>query len=118
MAPRKRARDDVLDGLLANYEGTYLDCRNLGHVWVSRGFFRYGNGIRRLLDCQRCGTQKVVTWTSQGERLGASYEYIDGYRAPAGERFSPQQVRVEIIRRAVIYTSQEDLLADLTKGRS
>jgi hypothetical protein len=121
MPPRRKAAPpteaEALASDLANYDGDYLDCRNLGHVWASRGFFRWGNGVRRLLDCQRCGNQRTDTWSSQGERLGAAYTYPEDYKVGWPRTATRADVRIEIVRRAVIYNTQEELLADLTTGR-
>lgn len=103
------------DQRLRGYEAEYLDCRNLGHVWRTVGFFQGEGIIRRRLACQRCETERTDRWSHAGERRSASYRYAEGYKlegiAPAAT-----QVRLELLRRATIYRSEADMLNAMTTG--
>jgi hypothetical protein len=104
------------NGPLTGYSGTYLDCRNLGHVWGTVGFYRLNGEVRRRLDCGRCGTERLDRWLSNGDRRGASYSYVDGYRIESDEPVTAHGVRVEVLARARVYASEAAMLAAMTKG--
>jgi hypothetical protein len=102
--------------ILSRYDGVYLDCRNLGHVWRIAGYYREGDAVLRRLECQRCGTERTDRWRRDGFRPSARYHYVDGYRMTEGEPVTPTDVRAEMMRRATIYKSQEEMLAAMTGG--
>lgn len=104
-------------GPLAGYEGQYLQCRNLGHVWEVWGYYRRGSDVYRHLDCQRCKTERIDHWGSNGARLGNRYRYVDGYSLASGEdgqRVSTTDVRVEMMSRAKVYASEQAMLDSVT----
>lgn len=95
------------------YDDTYLTCRDLRHVWQLVGYYRSPGGIvRRLLDCQRCGTQRADRWRPNGEREASSYSYADAYQIESG--FDTYEVRKEVMSRATIYQSEAAMIAALT----
>lgn len=112
----RRRPVDALEGLLQGYEGTYLDCRNLGHVWTPQGYYRDGGQVRRLLACARCDTQRTDRWTMTGTRVSASYEYRDGYRIESEQPVTASAIRVEMLRRATVFASEAQMLEALTDG--
>jgi hypothetical protein len=101
------------DVRLAGYDGTYLNCRNLGHVWGTVGFFELAGVVRRRLTCQRCDTDRTDRWERNGFRRSSSYDYVDGYRLE-GDAPKPVEVRLELMRRATIYRSEDEMLAAIT----
>lgn len=95
------------------YDDTYLTCRDLRHVWQLVGFYRSPGGIvRRLLDCQRCGTQRHDRWRTDGQREPSSYSYAESYQMQDG--MDTYEVRREVLHRATIYKSEADMIAALT----
>jgi hypothetical protein len=70
--------------------------------------------VRRRLDCGRCGTERTDRWTLHGDRLNARYGYTDGYRM--GDPVTTLDVRREILARAKVYTSRDEMLAAMTNG--
>ena len=73
--PRRRVITPVsnVEVALSTYDETYLECRNLGHVWRVVGYFRGATGaVLRHLRCQRCETVRVDNWTLSGDRVGAA----------------------------------------------
>ena len=99
------------------YDDTYLLCRDLRHVWQLVGFYRGTDGtVRRLLDCERCGTERADRWKQSGERVSSSYSYADEYQVPDG--FDAYEVRLEVMHRATIYKSEAQMIEALTKAGS
>jgi hypothetical protein len=103
-------------GPLTQYDGTYLECRNLGHVWRVAGYYRDGDAVLRRLGCQRCETERTDRWRRDGERLSARYAYADGYRMGTGEGVKPYEVRAEMMRRATVYRNEAEMFAALTEA--
>jgi hypothetical protein len=108
-----------VDVALSTYDETFLECRNLGHVWRVLGYFRAPTGnVVRHLRCQRCETIRVDAWAFNGDRLGARYHHADGYLiTDVGAPIHAHDVRVEMIKRATIYESEADMLASITTPR-
>ena len=105
-------------GRLGNYDGTYLNCRNLGHVWDVVGYYRLDGEVRRRLDCARCGCERLDRWGTNGYRFGSAYTYPEAYRVSleGDERLTTTDVRMEVLARAVVYASQDEMLAHMTGG--
>lgn len=97
-----------------NYDDVYLTCRDLRHVWRLVGYYREGGSVRRVLDCERCGTQRNDKWMPNGERVTSSYSYAEQYQMEAG--MGTWEVRLESMRRATIYTSEDHMIQALTSG--
>jgi hypothetical protein len=99
---------------LHDYDDEYLTCRNLGHYWRVVGYFRGASGTTtRRLECQRCETTRVDLWASVGgERIGARYRYGADYRLE-GVQPPASAVRVEVLRRATVYASEDEMLSAL-----
>jgi len=108
LSPRQHAKQ------VRSYDDTYLTCRDLRHVWEVVGFYRADGIVRRLLDCQRCGTQRDDKWTQSGERVASSYSYADEYQLRGG--MDTYEVRLEVMHRATIYKSQAAMVAALTEA--
>ena len=104
---------------LSHYDESYLDCRNLGHVWRVLGYFRGATGlVLRHLRCQRCETIRVDKWALNGDRVGSQYHHSEGYLIPdLGAPVNSHDVRVEMIRRAVVFASEAEMLASISNGR-
>ena|SRR5215831_9705139 len=112
-----RATRALVDAL-ADYDDEYLSCRNLGHYWRVVGYFKGATGITtaRRLVCQRCETTRTDLWSAtNGDRLAARYTYAGDYRLE-GVNPSARAVRVEVMRRAVVYASEAEMLASVTNG--
>lgn len=105
--------------VLSTYDETYLECRNLGHVWRVLGYFRAPAGtVVRHLRCQRCETIRVDHWGFTGDRYPSRYHHAEGYLLPdVGAPIRAYEIRVETIRRATIYETEADMLASLDGGR-
>ena len=103
---------------LVRYDEAFLECRNLGHVWGIRGYFRGARGVVvRALQCGRCETTRQDRWGTNGDRIGAGYTYPEGYRIE-GVRVTGSSVRVEMVRRAVVYASEDEMFAALAPPRA
>lgn len=98
-----------------------ITCRRgsgIGHAWRPIGYWQGPNGeTRRLSECARdCGTEKVDRWNQRtGERFPATYRYAEGYSLP--EQPQAFEVRMELIRRARVFSSEEAMLEALTEGK-
>lgn len=109
------ARGGPRGGPLTEYDGTYLECRNLGHVWRVAGYYRDGEVVLRRLGCMRCETDRTDRWRRDGFRLPSRYGYVEGYKIEGADTpVRPVDVRVEMMRRATIYKDEADMLANLT----
>lgn len=97
-----------------NYDDVFLTCRDLRHVWRLVGYYRDNGAVRRLLDCERCGTQRNDRWSQSGERIASSYNYAEQYRMEGG--MDAVEVRREAMHRATIYTSEDQMIHALTAG--
>jgi|SRR5215471_7529826 len=100
---------------LESYDETYLECRNLGHVWRILGYFRGAAGnVVRHLRCQRCETIRVDRWGLNGDRIGASYHHSEGYLFEGLEApVNAHAVRIEMLHRATIFENEASMLASL-----
>jgi hypothetical protein len=100
---------------LQSYPDEYLECRQMGHQWHRVGYFESGGLVKRRITCQRCDTDRTDRWERDGLRRSPSYSYPQEYRL---QGFNPpaQALRVETMRRATIYESEEAMLAALTNG--
>jgi hypothetical protein len=108
-----------LQGPLGDYEGSWLECRNLGHIWKVWGYYRRGADVYRHLDCQRCHTERVDHWGSNGARLGNRYHYIDGYQLRSDDdhpRITTTDVRLEMMTRAKVFASEEAMVEAMTNA--
>ena len=104
-------------GPLDGYDGDYLQCRNLGHVWNVWGYYRRGSEVYRHLDCRRCRTERIDHWGTNGARLGNRYLYVEGYRIDRDDddpRLTTTDVRIEMMRRAKVYSSEQAMLDSMT----
>lgn len=110
-----------LDRVLRGYADDFLDCRNIGHLWRSVGFFRGTDGtVHRRLTCDRCGTDRTDRWVRDtGERLQGRYRYASGYQVSTDEGEKPYavDVRLEVMRRAKVYANESQMLSAMTGGR-
>jgi hypothetical protein len=106
-----------VDLTLAEYNETYLLCRDIGHAWRIRGHFRSPSGrgpVRRALECTRCGMGR--TDEPDGYRTWHTYDQPDGYRVE-GRRLTKAEVRAEGFRRAKVYSSEAVMLQALARSR-
>jgi hypothetical protein len=77
----------------------FLECRTLRHAWKGEGRYHDGEEVYTVLQCQRCDSYAVLTWSRTGEHLNREYYYTPGYLNKSGERFTKNDVRAEAIRR-------------------
>lgn len=103
---------------LRTYDDDFLHCRTLGHAWEIVGFYRDEGGlVRRALECTTCETTRTDRWdASSGERFAPDYRYVSGYKA-TGDPFQSFDLRREVVRRADVYASEDQMVAALTGGR-
>ena len=103
---------------LRGYDETFLLCRNLGHVWEILGYFRGAPGeVWRDMQCTRCETERTDRWLRSGERLQGRYKYVTDYKLETDGRMVAVDVRLEVIRRATVYASENQMLQAATQGR-
>lgn len=115
MARRRRTVDEV-SSILDGYDGIYLDCRLDGHVWRSVGMFRGADAVViRRTECLRCGTGRLQRWGVHGARIGASYQYPVDYQVRE-VRVTHESVRVETMRRATVYASEDQMMAAIDEA--
>lgn len=91
-----------VEDALHDLDETYLLCRDVHHAWTVASYSAVSRGgVERVLECERCGTERVDEWTLSGGRVGAHYRYPDGYQMRnvegAGDRTA---WRREVLRRA------------------
>jgi len=101
---RSRAQSDQSESVadrLGALDATFLECRDLHHAWTVAEYRADGGRIVRTLVCDRCGTHRHDVWSTRGERVGASYDYPDGYSL-AGSDYPTDRaaMRREVLRRA------------------
>ena len=100
---------------VSGYDDVFLACRDLRHTWQVVGFYRLPGGlVRRVLDCERCGTQRADRWRTNGEREPSSYSYVDGYQLTGG--FDTWEVRKEVMSRATVYKDERAMIDALSGG--
>lgn len=106
-----------LDLTLAEYNETYLTCRDLMHAWRVFGYYRGGGwtgATKRLLKCERCGMERTDAW--DGITVRHTYDQPDGYRLE-GVHLSKADVRAEQLRRASRIFDSEDEMKKALKRR-
>lgn len=123
MATRRKADpavepDEVnVDLVLAEYNETYLTCRDLMHAWRIVGHFRtagWGGSTKRLVQCQRCAMERYDQ--DDGVVVQHRYNQPDGYKIE-GVRLSKREVRQEQLRRASNVWDSEDEMRKALKGK-
>ena len=112
---RKSAAQRDAEAAVHEYDDVYLMCRDLRHVWRLVGFYRQNGTIHRVLDCERCTTQRADVWRPSGERVRSNYVYVDGYKLE-GVNVDLSDVRREVMSRATVFPSETDMVAALTNG--
>lgn len=96
---------------IRSYDAKFLACRDFRHVFGVIGYFRSESGVvRRRLKCGRCGALGYdhLNVATGERRKGRSYKYPDGYLIDGGLKVSA--ARVESLRRATIYRTEEAML--------
>lgn len=110
--------DDQIDVdlALAEYNETFLACRDLLHAWRPLGYYRDGGwgGTKRLLKCERCGMERTDAW--DGVTVRHTYNQPEGYRLE-GVRLSKGDVRAEQLRRARTIFDSEEAMRKAMKRR-
>jgi hypothetical protein len=103
---------------LRDLDDVSLTCRRgsgIGHAWRVLGWYQHGDETRRSSVCDRCGTTKTDRWVKRtGERHAPRYEHPDGYSLP--EQPQAYEVRMEVMRRARVFASEEAMITALTEG--
>lgn len=112
---RKTAAQRDAEAAVHEYDDVYLTCRGLQHVWRVVGFYRNNGSVRRVLDCERCGTQRSDDWRLNGERWPSRYQYAPGYQLK-GVHVALSDVRREMISRATIFDSESQMIEALTSN--
>lgn len=103
--PREQRSNDLvpIDSALGDLDETYLLCRDVHHSWNVSGYHAVGGGaVERLLECARCGTERIDEWTLGGARLRSFYRYPDGYQYRGVDLTEDPRMalRREVLRRA------------------
>lgn len=65
---------------VVRYNGSYADCRDIGHQWEEKFSNWEGNTYFRMCHCSRCGSERYDAYTRTGALLHRKYEYSEGYR--------------------------------------
>lgn len=61
------------------------ECRDLRHAWVNWRGHQEGKTFIRILQCERCGTQRVETLDTRGRlKKSATYRYNPEYKIEGG----------------------------------
>lgn len=118
-SPAAAADSEVnVDLVLAEYNPTYLQCRDLMHAWDVVGHFRTAGwaSTKRLVRCARCGMERYDQ--DDGVTVQHRYNQPDGYKIE-GVRLSKREVRQEQLRRAAgnIWDSEEEMRKALRKRK-
>lgn len=117
MATRRKPaqKPSAIPSALRNLEDRFLECR-LQHAFRTVGFYRSGDGYtRRRVECDRCGAIGKDTFTALGVRAkNRQYQLPVGYTIPGGVELPT--VRREVMRRATIFSSEEEMLATFVGG--
>jgi hypothetical protein len=71
-------------GKLHGYREEFLQCKDVRHRWeVVEPYRREKKLVQRVLECQRCGTQRIDNYVVLGSqrlaRQGSSYRYPRGF---------------------------------------
>jgi hypothetical protein len=94
---------DAFPEKVAEYNDTYLHCRDMGHHWQSSTAHRTDNGcILRILTCTTCGTNRRQLITGDGYLTSTHYTYKTGYLIPGTGRLTADHratLRLESITR-------------------
>ena len=117
--PRSEAAEQLADpqDALRAYDETFLECRDLRHPWQALGYYRNNGEVRRALVCTRCGMERTDVWSSGGARVGSNYAQPEGYAIRGTEHVSYAYVRVEVMRRANVYRSENQMRENATAPR-
>lgn len=101
--------------VLAEYDETFLTCRDLMHSWRILGHFRSAGwgSTKRLLRCERCRMERTDDF--DGVVVRHRYDQPEGYRIE-DTRVSKADVRKEQLRRAHVFDTEEEMRKHL-KGR-
>lgn len=101
---------------LSDYPEDFITCRDLMHAWKIVAWYREDHEVRRVLECQRCHSERHDRWGPRsGERLGSSYAYEDGYQVPGG--VDRADVRLAQMKGAQIFPSWSKAEESLNKRR-
>jgi hypothetical protein len=95
------AEDKKAKQALKQYDGEYLTCREVNHLWQSKGFDRRPGkaGIARVMWCPRCDTERHDVYNVLGEVMEQRYVYPHGYKVEDGG-VKKRHARQEAMRRA------------------
>ncbi len=102
-------------GTLHEYDGTFLDCRDLRHSWQRQGYWIQNRRVYRRLTCERCETERIDVWSKDGLRFSSRYEYTDGYLVPGHGAIAPRDIRHEIIDRATVFDTEDQMIEAFTR---
>lgn len=97
--------------ILKNYDGDFLECRDLRHAFSVVGYYRQGGEIRRSLSCIRCPMQATDRWKPNATRINRTYNAPTGYRIKGG--VPTIQVRQEVLRRATVFNTEDEMIQSL-----
>lgn len=93
-----------------SYPDRFLTCRDFRHAWELVGYWHEGGRINRRLACIRCGMERHDTWSPSGLSTSRSYDAPDNYYW-TGEKLRGVDIRHEVMRRAKVYETADDMLA-------
>lgn len=102
--------------LLADYNGTFLECRDLMHSWRTLGYYRSGGwgSTHRTLICTRCGMERDDDW--DGVLVRHRYQQPDNYKID-GVRVTKADIRHEQLRRATVYDTKDEMKKNAPRVR-
>jgi hypothetical protein len=111
-APRRRSprRGDQVGQWIAALPQTFIECRDLGHIWTSHRAW-WDNAERcykRVMRCQRCAAERTQSLSSAGLVLSGHYSYVDDYSKPAGTGYFDRNERAALRLESVFRVLDDD----------
>jgi hypothetical protein len=110
------ASRETVEEFAAHLSISFLQCRELGHVWKPWTARRdeEHNTFERSLRCPRCKTKRHETLSMRGAKLRSYYEYPEGYTTDGLGRIVGEgrdALRVESLIRTLTSVQQKEAKA-------
>lgn len=97
-----------IDAALHDLDDAFLLCRDLHHSWTVDHYESGRSEVVRVLECERCGTERVDEWTLRGARIRAFYRYPEGYQLRDVDGPTDREaMRREVLQRAGIRANRK-----------
>lgn len=110
--PRKARSGSKLADLLSKPD-TFLDCREMRHPWIRKGYFHWSDQGRRAIcrvsTCPSCGSDKLSFFYASGRLMDTRYEYSDHYLLTGEGKVTNADVVLESIRRHGVRADRNSL---------